>query len=419
MDHNSAKLKNPPFQSRGTPSTFVTWSSQKAATKFLDKTRSNKRGMGLLQGPHRSGKTSIIWNFVRNSVPEDQPVAIVDGTGMDEAALLRDMLDQFGYNVDVKSANERFNIIRVFAAQQASSGNAPFLVVENLHALEPSAQVALCELADIESDGKSAIRMVLTSDRPLMPIVRKPTMKPILNRLTGEFLLKPLEIRESRRYVQQKLIGAGCKNPESLFPTDVCDRLHVESDGLPGIIDKLASVALSKARSLPVQVNDVPRKGGAEAVTNSVPVLNEPAVATIKQEFDDSLPRLIVTLNGKTIQQVQVNKDRFMIGRSEHNDLPVDHEYISRQHAVLVRIGNATVLLDLKSRNETYVNGKKVDNQVLIDNDVISVGDHRIKFVDPAVTKRTRTPKAADDATTIEKSLGKSAARRLLKAVGD
>ena len=93
------------------------------------------------------------------------------------------------------------------------------------------------------------------------------------------------------------------------------------------------------------------------------------------------------------------------------------YEYISRQHAVLVKIGNATVLLDLKSRNETFVNGKRVDNQVLINDDVISIGDHRIKFLDPAMTSRDKLPKEASDATTIAKAL-RETTRNLLKGVG-
>lgn len=417
MDLDTAGLKSSPFIAQETPVTFVTYSSQKAATKFIGKTRSNKRGMGLLQGPAKSGKTAIIKDFVRTSLAADDPVAIVDGAGMDESALLQEILVQFGYDANFDSANERFNMVRVFATQQTSKGHAPLLVVENLHALEPSGMIALCEMAAIETDGKSAIRMILTSDQPMMPIVRKPAMRPILNRLTGEFVLKPMEIRETIRYVRKKLKASGCQDPDALFPQEVCSRLHMESNGLPGVVDRLASIALKKTADNRVHVDDVPRKGGAGTSSN-IPVLNEPAAAEVEPELDDSLPQLIVTINGKTVQKLSVNKPRFMIGRSEHNDLSIDHEYISRQHAVLVRIGTAIVLLDLKSRNETYVNGKRIDNQVLINNDIISIGDHRIKFVDPAAMNRTATPKEANDATTIAKSL-RETTRNLLKAVGN
>ena len=39
--------------------------------------------------------------------------------------------------------------------------------------------------------------------------------------------------------------------------------------------------------------------------------------------------------------------------------------------------------MDLNSTNGTFVNSKRVSNQVLLHGDVISMGHHRIKFYDP------------------------------------
>ena len=44
--------------------------------------------------------------------------------------------------------------------------------------------------------------------------------------------------------------------------------------------------------------------------------------------------------------------------------------------------------MDLNSTNGTYVNSKRISNHVLIHDDVISLGHHRVKFVDPHATKR-------------------------------
>ena len=45
-------------------------------------------------------------------------------------------------------------------------------------------------------------------------------------------------------------------------------------------------------------------------------------------------------------------------------------------------------MMDLNSTNGTYVNSQRVSNHVLIDGDILSVGNHRIKFVDPHATSR-------------------------------
>ena len=124
--------------------------------------------------------------------------------------------------------------------------------------------------------------------------------------------LKYLKIT-SAKYVQKKLLGADCKKPDDVIPLEVCDRLHVESEGLPGVIDRLAVAAFSRAGKPALSVDDIPRKGSTDQSSTNVPVLSEPVHLKDEAELDSSLPHLIVTLNGETINRVEVNKQRFMI----------------------------------------------------------------------------------------------------------
>ena len=44
--------------------------------------------------------------------------------------------------------------------------------------------------------------------------------------------------------------------------------------------------------------------------------------------------------------------------------------------------------MDLNSSNGTFVNSRRVSNHVLMHDDVITIGNHRIKFNDPHATRR-------------------------------
>ena len=96
---------------------------------------------------------------------------------------------------------------------------------------------------------------------------------------------------------------------------------------------------------------------------------------------------------------------RLLIGRSEHNDVPIGSRFISRHHALLVRHGNSTFLMDLNSTNGTFVNGRRVSNHVLLHEDVITVGHHKIMFNDPFATKRHALEGAEFADTAIMKTL--------------
>ena len=101
-------------------------------------------------------------------------------------------------------------------------------------------------------------------------------------------------------------------------------------------------------------------------------------------------PRLIVSKNGEVVEELQMNSARLLIGRSEHNDIAINNDFISRHHALLVRHGQSTFLMDLNSTNGTFVNSNRISNYVLVDNDIISVGVHRIKFCDAGARERGR-----------------------------
>jgi len=95
---------------------------------------------------------------------------------------------------------------------------------------------------------------------------------------------------------------------------------------------------------------------------------------------EPELPKLIITLYGETLQEFELVKSRAMIGRSEHGDIVCDGEFVSRQHALLIRDKDSIVIIDLKSRNGTFVNSRPVSSKVLHDNDIVVIGDHRIKL---------------------------------------
>ena len=382
-------LRRQPFQTHGKPLILVPYTSQKAAIRFFNETRFNNQGLGLFHGPPLSGKTSIIRRFTA-LLPDDYAVAVVDGACMDATALLQEILSQFGYDLGLDSADERFSMVRVFAMQQTASDQAPLLIIENAHAMGPLLLEMLCELAELTVNGKSALRIILVSDQPMLPIVRAPAMQPISKRVTGKFLLQPLTRKETANYVYKKLLSGGCKNPQAIVPPAVCDRLHTASGGWPGMIDRLALMALSRAEHCPLRVDHILQ----------LPAENRKTAKTI-----DAIPRLIVTRRRKMLKRMDLDQPRLLIGRNELCDLRIVSDCTSRQHAMLFRNGSATIVVDLKSRHGTCVNGKRVTRQVLINNDIISVGDHRIKFMDPSARRRTTLRGAGWDDTTIAESI--------------
>ncbi len=399
MELGAAGLQEQPFPMHGKPVVFVPSASQQAACQFLSDTYTNNHGLGLFQGPPLSGKTAIIQHFTE-SLPEDAAVAVVDGTGLNTTTLLELVLSQFGYDLKLSSVGELVNMVKVFVVQQTASDHAPLLIIENTHALNPSALRVLCELAELKVKQKSALLLILASDRSISSIVEAPAMASIFKRLTGDFHLEPLTKDETTEYLHAKLRAGGCVDPQGVLPDDVCEALHSASGGWPGIVDSLVRLAMGKADIFPIRKDQIER-----LLTSN----GKPSLVGEKDETSAVLagpPKLYLTYNGRTLREIDVDRPRLLVGRSDHNDLCINSRYISRHHALFFKRGSATVLMDLNSTNGTYVNSRRVHNHLLNHDDVISIGNHGIKFHDPAARKHDSLDGTGFDETVVMKNLG-------------
>lgn len=72
------------------------------------------------------------------------------------------------------------------------------------------------------------------------------------------------------------------------------------------------------------------------------------------------------------------------IGRGLSADVHIDDASVSRRHARIVERAGRAVLLDDRSMNGTYVNGRRVEAAILADGDEIALGRVQLRFVEVA-----------------------------------
>lgn len=91
--------------------------------------------------------------------------------------------------------------------------------------------------------------------------------------------------------------------------------------------------------------------------------------------------KLVVSLDGVVIKDVQITKDKTTLGRRPYNDIVIDNLAVSGEHAVLQMVGADVFIEDLNSTNGTYINGKAIKKQLLADNDTVEIGKYKIRFL--------------------------------------
>lgn len=98
------------------------------------------------------------------------------------------------------------------------------------------------------------------------------------------------------------------------------------------------------------------------------------------------MAKLVISLNGMSLREYELDKVRITIGRNSDNDIVLNESVVSGEHTAISQEGGAVTIVDLDSTNGTYVNDRLlVEKKPLKHNDVISIGSHDLLFVDEAV----------------------------------
>ncbi len=93
------------------------------------------------------------------------------------------------------------------------------------------------------------------------------------------------------------------------------------------------------------------------------------------------MPTLLLQLKNKILGKYPLqNGASLTIGRRETNDVVIENPSVSGHHAKIDSLGDRFVLIDLQSKNGSFVNEQLVNSHWLKHEDVITIGGHSLIF---------------------------------------
>ncbi|MFH2009433.1 MAG: FHA domain-containing protein [bacterium] len=116
--------------------------------------------------------------------------------------------------------------------------------------------------------------------------------------------------------------------------------------------------------------------------------LQQDLIAEAAQVVDtrSEIARTVVVSSNFAGLECTLDKAAQVIGRTEDNDIVINHRSISRHHAKIVRDGATYTIVDQGSANGVFVNGEKYDRVELRPGDMVDLGHVRMRFVGPGET---------------------------------
>ncbi len=383
--------------STGSRDCFLELGAQKSLLAELEQVYANSSGIGVITGPSGCGKRRILHAYASRLKPTTA-TAIVSGAEADEVSLLNSVFSQFGYDYSSTVLNELLGMLRVFAVHQSDSGARPLIIVADTERMSPAIGRLIATIAEINSGQQAAIAFIFSGTDAATERLSGPDLSGLMARCGPHLEICPLDANVLASYLLKRF-------DITLVDEGLFEKLLDVSGGLPGAVDALIQSAIS---------------GGEFSELQLAELLDKPLTEfTPEAGSEAQSPHLLISQSGQLLGSEKIARRRLMIGRAVHNDIQLDSRYVSRHHALLVTgPENADWLIDLNSRNGTFVNSRAIDYVALRHNDVIAIGNHRLKYVSERQSGPRRAREIfANSATSVMQTLPESAAKLVPVAI--
>jgi hypothetical protein len=108
-------------------------------------------------------------------------------------------------------------------------------------------------------------------------------------------------------------------------------------------------------------------------------IVSPKAVQYLANTGNVTVSRLVLVTDGKETS-FPLSRDAYTLGRHRNNDIVISDPKVSSFHARIDRSAEGFTLNDLKSRNGTFLNGKRIETGVLTTGDEVRLGTARLLY---------------------------------------
>src|SRR5712692_11836656 len=123
--------------------------------------------------------------------------------------------------------------------------------------------------------------------------------------------------------------------------------------------------------------------GGATAIIRVSDIMKSAPQVDVRDLQKGEMPRLVGLTGNVRGKEFFLMRTEVKIGRSEENDISIDHQSMSRQHARFVLEDAVWKVVDNKSANGVHINGEQYAIGAVRPGDTVELGHLKFRFCAP------------------------------------
>jgi TonB family protein len=214
------------------------------------------RGFVVLVGQPGMGKTTLLMDFLQK-LKNSARIAFLFQTQCNSHDFLEQVMLEFDLGIRNESAAQLHDRLRAFLAKEHSTGKRVLVVVDEAQNLDNEVLETVRLLSDFETQRTKLLHIVLSGQPQLAEKLLSPELLQLRQRIGMICRLSALNEKETREYIEYRLMVAGRPLKDPLFSDAAYKMIGELSQGIPRNINNICFHALSIAYPLNRRVIDV------------------------------------------------------------------------------------------------------------------------------------------------------------------
>jgi general secretion pathway protein A len=235
-------LNSKPFQLNPDPNFYFASKQHRRAKAYLEYGVSRNEGFIVITGEIGAGKTMVLRSLIEGLHGSNVITGHLVTTQLGAEDTLRMVGAAFGFRVKDVPKSELLITLEAFLISQTSKGKRCLLVVDEAQNLTPRAVEELRMLSNFQFGNQALLQSFLVGQPEFREILQQPEMEQFRQRVAATCHIGPLDVDETRGYIEHRLKCAGAKDKPSFEP-EAIESIFKASGGIPrrinGLCDRL------------------------------------------------------------------------------------------------------------------------------------------------------------------------------------
>lgn len=236
-------FKERPFEITPDPKFVYLGEIHQEALAHLQYAIREGKGFSVVTGEAGTGKTTLV-HLLLSTLEGNVRTAYIFNPIMDRVDFLNYICDDLGIKSEgVRSRGQSLMALHDFLLSCFVNDEKVFLIIDEAQSLEPELLQEIRLLTNLETAKHKLFHVILLGQPELNKILQEPRFRPLKQRITVRYHLRPLRGKETEEYILYRLKRAGSRNL-SIFDRDAIKKIYKYSKGIPRLINTVCDNAL-------------------------------------------------------------------------------------------------------------------------------------------------------------------------------